>query len=376
MPRVKNKKDNKTVYNKTSSKKKVNLSSCIIKYCFDEEKLNNCKVAKPAGIQIITEVFGPITENNKTFFVEPLYTRIFPLRLYQTKTNFASFEHIILHNISIYINFVILQSKNHTQTIEILTTENKNSKITLLIFLLKIKSFILQLCDKDLACKKSSNILISDLLVDKNLCKKYNLNTLNSGISEFMADGYIEMTWSPHLRDVDFNRIMSQIGYCCDNSDVNVDGFEASEPNDDGRLYYKSIDERYTYIRITDIVNIQTNSTQTEVLTPVISNKLKLKFYFLEICDKEIAKQNNSPIGDVFLNRDLCNIQFREYFNFVIEFEYDIKYKECQYEPHDFVFCLDLEKTKVCQLDNNDLIVAKIFNIENYAFVFVIDYFN
>ncbi|CAG8734362.1 22863_t:CDS:2 [Cetraspora pellucida] len=196
---------------------------------------------------------------------------------------------------------------------------------------------------------------------------------------------------------------MSQIG---DYSDANVDGFEAPVPDDDGRLYYKPIDERYTYIQIfqqidknyqnielhkiviylslisyyrldrTNIINIQTNSIQTEVLTPVISNKLKLKFYFLEICDKEIAKQNNPLIGDIFLNRDLCNIQFREYFNSVMEFKYDIKCRECQYEPHNFVFCLDLEKIKVCQLDNDDLLVAKTFNIENYAFVFVINYFN
>ncbi|CAG8782929.1 9795_t:CDS:1, partial [Cetraspora pellucida] len=33
-------------------------------------------------------------------------------------------------------------------------------------------------------------------------------------------------------------------------SDANVDGFEASVPDDDGRLYYKPIDERYTYIRM------------------------------------------------------------------------------------------------------------------------------
>ncbi|CAG8797590.1 5394_t:CDS:2, partial [Cetraspora pellucida] len=144
-------------------------------------------------------------------------------------------------------------------------------------------------------------------------------------------------------------------------SDANIDGFKAPIPDDDDR---------------TDVMNIQTNSTQTEVLTPVISNKLKLKFYFLEICDKEIAKQNNPSMGDIFLNRDLHNIQFREYFNPVMEFEYDIKCEGCQYELHDFVFCLDLEKIKVCQLDNDDLSVAKTFNIGKYAFVFVIDYFN
>ncbi|CAG8837017.1 2038_t:CDS:2, partial [Cetraspora pellucida] len=70
-----------------------------------------------------------------------------------------------------------------------------------------------------------------------------------------------------------------------------------------------------------------------------------------------IAKQNNPSMDDIFLNRDLCNIQFREYFNPVIEFEYDIKYGGCQYELHDFVFCLDLKKIKVCQLDNDDLLM-------------------
>ncbi|CAG8804941.1 2922_t:CDS:2, partial [Cetraspora pellucida] len=92
-------------------------------------------------------------------------------KLYQTQKNFAPFEHIILHNISIYINFVILQSEDHTRTIEIPTTGNRNSRITLLIPSLKIKSFILQLCNKDLAHKKFSDILISDLLVDKNFYK-------------------------------------------------------------------------------------------------------------------------------------------------------------------------------------------------------------
>ncbi|CAG8820319.1 226_t:CDS:2, partial [Cetraspora pellucida] len=109
-------------------------------------------------------------------------------------------------------------------------------------------------------------------------------------------------------------------------SDANVNEFEASVPDDNDKI---------------DVINIQTNSTQTEVLTPVISNKLKLKFYFLEICDKEIVKQNNSPMSDIFLNRDLY-----------------------------------LEKIKVCQLDNNNLSVTKTFNIGNYVFVFVINYFN
>ncbi|CAG8597517.1 6493_t:CDS:2, partial [Cetraspora pellucida] len=230
-------------------------------------------------------------------------------KLYQIQKNFAPFEHIILYDILIYINFVILQNEDYTRTIEIPTTGNKNSRITPLISPFKIKSFILQLCDKDLACKKSFDILISDLLVDKNLCKikfntrkvkvelkseitiecsacdfieheliicldfkkmlvcfknkpsntessffdkenflfviflnymdsaysfkkrtvqnkkdaylldeKHNFNTLNVGISGFMTDGYIEMSWSPHLRGVDFNKIMSQIGNCCDSN--------------------------------------------------------------------------------------------------------------------------------------------------------------
>ncbi|CAG8805109.1 8027_t:CDS:2, partial [Cetraspora pellucida] len=249
MLQVKKQSSKKTPYNKTNLKKKVNSFLCTIGYCFDEEKLNDCQVSRPAGTQIITEVFGSVTENNRTFFVDPLYIRILLIRLYQTQKNFASFEYIILHNILIYINFVILQNEDHTRTIEISTTGNKNSRITLLISSLKIKSFILQLCDKDFAHKKSSDILISDLLVDKNLRKikfdtrkvkveleseitvecnacdftkhelimcldlkkmlvclknkpseEHNLNILNVGILGFMTDGYIEMSWSPHLR--------------------------------------------------------------------------------------------------------------------------------------------------------------------------------
>jgi len=48
------------------------------------------------------------------------------------------------------------------------------------------------------------------------LGEDHDINTLSSGIPGFMGDGYIEMAWSPHLRGVDFNRIMAQIGDCCD----------------------------------------------------------------------------------------------------------------------------------------------------------------
>ncbi|CAG8813059.1 130_t:CDS:2, partial [Cetraspora pellucida] len=133
-----------------------------------------------------------------------------------------------------------------------------------------------------LAHKKSSDILISDLLVNKNLCKiKFDtrkvkveleseitvkcdacdftehelimclelkkilvclknkpsnteLSFFDKGnflfviflgymdfaykIPEFISDGYIEILWSSHLRDVDFNKIISQIRDCCDSN--------------------------------------------------------------------------------------------------------------------------------------------------------------
>jgi len=187
--------------------------------------------------------------------------------------------------------------------------------------------------------------------------------------------------------------------------DATVDVFEAP-PLEDGRLFYGPMDDRYAYIRTfqkvdqnhqnielhdiviylslnsyhrldrNDTLELQTNSTQTTTITSVISNKLKLKFYLLEICDKEIAKQIDPPSGDIFLNRDLHDVQFREYFTSRMEFEYDINCGGCQYEPHNFVFCLDLKKQKVCQLDNDDKSEAKVFNQGNYVFVIVIDYFN
>lgn len=173
------------------------------------------------------------------------------------------------------------------------------------------------------------------------------------------------------------------------------------KPDEDGHIFFADIDERFQFIRL--FQQIETNEKKLELHDIVINlsitsfhdptnnhfelelandqhadifplkEKLKLKFYIIEICDKDTAIQLQPGIGDILLERDLKDIQFRDYINPILEFVEEIDCEGCQFQNHEFTFCIDFGQLEVCKLDTdqNDAIT---FDKGNYAFLIIIDY--
>ncbi|CAG8786318.1 16843_t:CDS:1, partial [Racocetra fulgida] len=188
--------------------------------------------------------------------------------------------------------------------------------------------------------------------------------------------------------------------------EATTETFETIKPLNN-RIFYEPLDKRFTYFRLFQeienrgdklelhdvILTFEVTSyhrlDSTELLelpvgvdmegddittniTP-IQEDLELKFYLIEICDKEIAVQPDPGIGDILLDRDFKDIQFREYINPIMEYTEKIGCEGCMFQNHVFEFCIDFGKLKVCKLeiDEND---AKTFDKGNYAFVIIMDY--
>ncbi|CAG8720710.1 6859_t:CDS:2, partial [Gigaspora rosea] len=73
---------------------------------------------------------------------------------------------------------------------------------------------------------------------------------------------------------------------------------------------------------------------------------IKLKFFIVEICDKAVAIEAELSIGDIILNSDIQNIQFREYIEPYLETEYTIECDSYEFQNHEVNLCLDLKKLK------------------------------
>ncbi|CAG8729155.1 13236_t:CDS:1 [Cetraspora pellucida] len=182
-----------------------------------------------------------------------------------------------------------------------------------------------------------------------------------------------------------------------------VDVFEVPAV-DDKELIFQLFNERFQYLRlyqdskfdhtnlelhdvvlkfeVTSFYRLDINETfqipqpleETKLITPVLSNSLKLTFYIVEICDKSTAEQQNPGMGDILLERDVHDVEFREYINPILKYKKEITYRGCMFQSHVFEFCLNFNKIKVCVLP--DQTIAKTFNQGNYALVILIDYFD
>ncbi|CAG8529684.1 13747_t:CDS:1 [Ambispora leptoticha] len=153
---------------KKPTKKKVNTTSAYkIGTCInDEEKLNICKAKRPPAVQVTKIQFGARKDaQNQTFYFDSLWNRMMTFRLFQTK-KFEPFKRFQLIDISIHLQIVTYHNEDKTNTIRI-PTIGGNTIITPLISELIIKSYIVELCDRDLAKKKELGV--DDLLIDVDL---------------------------------------------------------------------------------------------------------------------------------------------------------------------------------------------------------------
>ncbi|CAG8702917.1 20362_t:CDS:1 [Dentiscutata erythropus] len=117
-------------------------------------------------------------------------------------------------------------------------------------------------------------------------------------------------------------------------------------------------------------IQLPIEKSESRYITPLIES-LILKIFIIEICDRDVAIQTDPSIGDIILDRDIQNIQFREYITPHLETELKV---ECG-QDHEINLCLNLNKLKACLLENDQNDV-KIFNQENFALVGFVDYCN
>ncbi|CAG8753345.1 4578_t:CDS:2, partial [Cetraspora pellucida] len=120
---------------------------------------------------------------------------------------------------------------------------------------------------------------------------------------------------------------------------------------------------------------LETSATENVIITSLISN-MKIKFYIIEICDQIVAEQNQPEIGDIIVDCDVQNVQFREYITPHLEYIEEILCKGCELQIHQIEFCIELDKLKVCRLEKNDETDAFTFDQGNYILVIMIDYFD
>ncbi|CAG8821067.1 20438_t:CDS:1, partial [Cetraspora pellucida] len=144
--------------------------------------------------------------------------------------------------------------------------------------------------------------------------------------------------------------------------DATVDVDITPKPTN-GRFFYVDLDSRFQLIRLFqqldpnqkhielhDIVihmnitsyhnedrdttfRLETSTTENVIITPLISN-MKIKFYIIEICDQIVAEQNQPGMGDIIVDGDVQNVQFREYITPHLEYIEEISCKGCELQTH------------------------------------------
>ncbi|CAG8709394.1 4111_t:CDS:2 [Cetraspora pellucida] len=82
----------------------------------------------------------------------------------------------------------------------------------------------------------------------------------------------------------------------------------------------------FYYLDISETFEIPQLLEKRKTITPILPNSLKLTFYVVEICDKPIAEQLNPKMGDILLESDVYDVEFREYINPILKYEKEITF--------------------------------------------------
>ncbi|CAG8778263.1 8236_t:CDS:2, partial [Gigaspora rosea] len=300
-----------------------------------EERLNTCAAKRGIGVQVERIVLGARNENNKTYYFDTLLNRLFYHRFFQEQI------------------------------------KQLNQVITPLQSLLTIKAYIIEICDIDLA--KKTSVKITDLLVDDNLqnvqFRKYitvylqkeliidcstcqftedemilyiivalgsdfNIAKGDSGIPSFLSSRYLEAAYLPDMRHgPTFNAIFQSIqefGFCNNEKRLNI----CRQKREYGVIIDSEFDFSPHIEEIEDDIQKRTQipifNGKTINIIPLVES-LKLKFFIIEICDKDIATHSNPTINDIILT----------------ETEYIINCTGCEYQNHEVNLCLNLNKLKI-----------------------------
>ncbi|RIB10257.1 hypothetical protein C2G38_2206615 [Gigaspora rosea] len=153
-----------------------------------------------------------------------------------------------------------------------------------------------------------------------------------------------EFDFSPHIKEIE-------------------DGEEKKQ-----RTYFIPISTRMLYLRLFQKINTKQKNLEL--------HDIVVQFKFTSVYNEDIQKRTQIPIfNEKTINITPLNIQFRNYIEPHLETEYTINCTGCEYQNHEVNLCLNLNKLKVCILENDDNNI-KIFNEGNFALVVFVDYCN
>ncbi|RIB08145.1 hypothetical protein C2G38_2045403 [Gigaspora rosea] len=138
--------------------------TCNVGFCGDETKEHICKFKRELGVQTETTMFGPHLENDRVYYFDTIWQRLFYQRLFQTNTE--PFNNLELHDITIHLKLTTYHATTRCNTHN-LPTKQDNTVITTLLSPMTLHFHIVEICDLKLA--KKENPQIDDLLVDNDL---------------------------------------------------------------------------------------------------------------------------------------------------------------------------------------------------------------
>ncbi|CAG8750796.1 9413_t:CDS:2, partial [Gigaspora rosea] len=300
-------------------------------------------------------------------------------KIFLEKSNFSNFE---LRNISVYLKIATYYNKQKDHTINI-PVKQENQVIIPLQSPLTIRAYIIKIYDIDLAKKTSVNI--TNLLVDYNLqniqfkknatvhlqneiiidfcvlseeedqARIFDKGTLgvnfnvvkgDSGILLFLSGGYLEAAYMPNMKH---------------GPTFNTDYGATVDTEFDFRPQIENIEEENDAKERTHLYDIAIQLKFTSVHNEDIQKRTQIPVH-------AIAIEAEPLIGNIILNSDIQNIQFREYIESHLETEYIIKCDSCEFQNHEVNLCLDLKKLKVYAFENDEKKKTKFIEFgENFS---------
>ncbi|CAG8558307.1 17469_t:CDS:2 [Dentiscutata erythropus] len=157
------------------------------------------------------------------------------------------------------------------------------------------------------------------------------------------------------------------VGSCNDNRKLNICRNK--------REYGLSIDTEYQFGPQNKIIEDSEDTKQnTYFQLTTYHNQDRERRIQLPI-EKDVTIQTDPSIRDIILDRDIQDIQFHKYIMPHLETKLKVECGGCEFQDHEINLCLNLNKLKVCLLEN-DQNTVKIFNQGNFALVGFVDYCN
>ncbi|KAF0400235.1 hypothetical protein F8M41_009581 [Gigaspora margarita] len=125
MPAIKRKK----AFQAPTNVKRIKGDTCNVRFCSDKAKEHICRFKREVGIQAEKITFGPRidTDNNKVYYFDTIWQRLFYMGLFQTNTD--PFNNLELHDITIHLKLTTYHTPTYSNTHNLPTKQGfeKNS---------------------------------------------------------------------------------------------------------------------------------------------------------------------------------------------------------------------------------------------------------